>query len=136
MPDHANARLALRRLVADLAMRAMERPPAVTSIDETLATLSADQAADLQLVLDALDDERRDTRGRFVYAITECDFRTASPRRIVIIDTEKADAHQGYEAELVAACTEMGKARTIVDTLNEHPPVAPPPPLGYDEEPF
>lgn len=135
MPDHANARLAARRLVAHLVVRSQ---PARNgeAIDALLAELDADEAADLQLVLDALDDGQRDTRGRFVFAVTERDFQTAGARRVVIIDTERADGHQGYEAEYVASLTSEAKARTIVDTMNEHPPAVPPPPLGYDEEPF
>lgn len=134
MPDHANARLALRRLVAGLIVH--DRPPAPRHerpIDERLAELDDDEKADLQLVLDALDDERRDTRGRFVYVVTENDFRTAAARRVVIVDTEGADGHGGYEATFIAQTSETAKARTIVDTLNEHPPA---PPVPYDEEPF
>lgn len=137
MPDYANARLALRQLVADLAQQIADPPPPLPlhppTIDEALAGLDEDQAAQFQKVWDALNDGDRDQRGRFVYVVTENDFRTAAARRVVIVDTEGADGHGGYEATFIAQTSETAKARTIVDTLNEHPPA---PPVPYDEEPF
>lgn len=139
MPDHANARLALRRLVAGLVAQTSPDGPTATTrdlsaeltMDQLLAELDTDEAATFQVVLDALDDQARDERGRFVYAVTEHDYQTGAPRRMVIIDTQNADGHQGYEAEFVAAPADVAKARTIVATMNDHPPVP-----AYDDEPF
>lgn len=141
MPDTAHARLALRRLVAGLIGRTTPAPFSDRTIDDLLAMLDTDEAADLRAVLDALEFAEMVTgvaaqTPRFVYAEKDRDYRTGSARGYVVLDLITVDV-DGCEAELLASCPTLVHARTLAATLNEHPPqFSPDVPTAYDDEPF
>lgn len=143
MPDTATAREALRRLVAGLivardlnGLTSNGEEPVSSSLttDEILARLHTVEAAEFDAVLAALDEVHEVTAPRFVYAEKDRDYKTGAARGYVVLDLA-AVCDLNHEAELFAACPSQVNARTLVGTLNEHPP-AMAPPFGYDLEPF
>lgn len=151
--DPSHARLRLRNLIAGLvastATPSAPRAIAVAglgvnpTIDDLLATLDTDEADDLAVVLAALDEYGVIADAicagsalvpRFVYVAKGHDWRTGAARGLSVVDLIGVD-RENAKADLVANVAEDVKARTIVATMNSHPPVGAPP-AGYDEEPF
>lgn len=145
MPDHANARLALRRLVAGLIIgrdnlhgltSGGEEPlSASLTTDEILARLDTNEAADLEQVMATLTDSEAD-RPRFVHVPKDIDYKTGAARGYAVVDLAGVDDHQ-HGGDLFASCpcpTEV-LARTLTANLNANPPEAGGI-VGYDEEPF
>lgn len=121
----ANARLALRRLVAGLIAEddGYAPPPSESTLDELLAQLDTDESADFALVLDTLTDLASTGRDRPRFILVRGFDHPTGPGPLYVVDTEAAapDPFGVRMAQVLgqAAGTESG--RVAVRHLNKRP---------------
>lgn len=136
MPDTANARLALRRLLANVIPHdraPAPRHPDERTIDAILAELDTDEAADLQLVLDALADNETP---RYAWVVLDRHPDSGGVLDCAVLDLVNAiGAHGSGEVEVYAR---MGSNQYAAQDLARHLVAHPIPVPDYDPnaEPF